>query len=81
MMITTPFCRNQKDKVKQQKIVGRFLKYLTKIKDVLNINQGAMSAVPVRMDASRVLHMSRMILGKNNCKHYRYIHQIDAPGI
>ena len=28
------FCINQKDKTKQQKILGRFLKHLTKMKDV-----------------------------------------------
>ena len=81
MMVTTPFCTNQKDKMKQQKIVGIFLKHLTKIKDVLNSNQGAMSAVHVRMDGIRVLHMSRMILGNTNCTHYRYINQSDALGI
>ena len=58
MMVTTPFWRNQ-DKTKQQKIVGTFLKHLIKMKDVLNSNQGAMSAVPVRMDGSRVFHMSQ----------------------
>ena len=78
MMITTPFCRNQKGKTKQQKILGRFLKHLTKMKDVLNSNQGAMSAVPVRMDCSRVLDMSGMILGKTNCRRYRYINKSDA---
>ena len=81
MMVITPFCRNQKDKTKQQKIVATFLKHLTKIKHVLNSNQGAMSAVLVRMDGSRVLHMLRMILGKTNCRHYRHINQSDALGI
>ena len=78
MMVTTPFCRNQKDKMKQQKIVGTFLKHLTKIKHVLNNNQGAMSAVLVRMDGSGVFHMLQMILGKTNCRRYRYINQSDA---
>ena len=32
MMGTTPFCRNQKDNTKQQKIVGRLLKHLTKMR-------------------------------------------------
>ena len=81
MMVTTPFCRNQKDKTKQQKIVATFLKHLTKIKHVLNSYQGAMSAVLVRMDGSRGLHMLRMILGKTNCRRYRYINQSDALGV
>ena len=80
-MVRTHFCTNQKDKTKQQKIVGIFLKHLTKIKDVLNSNQGAMSAVAVRMDGTRVLHMLRMILGKTNCTRYRYINQSYALGI
>ena len=48
------------------------------MKDVLNSNQGAMSAVPVRMDCSRVLDMSGMILGKTNYRRYRYINKSDA---
>ena len=78
MMVTTRFCTNQKDKTKQQKIVETFLKHLTKMKDVLNSNQGAMSPVPVRMDGSRVLHMSQMNMGKTNCRRYTYINQTDA---
>ena len=42
MVVKTPFCRNQKAKTKQHKIVGGFMKHLTKIKHVLNTNQGAM---------------------------------------
>ena len=41
MVVKTPFCRNQKGKTKPHKIVGGFMKHLTKIKDVLNTNQGA----------------------------------------
>ena len=81
MMVTSPFCRNHKDKTKQQKIVGTFLKHLINIKHVLNSNQGAMWAVLVTMDGSSVLHMLRMILGKTNCRHYRYINQSNALGI
>ena len=73
MMVTTPFCTNWKDNTKQQKIVGTFLKHLTKMKDVLNSNQGAMSAVSVTIDGSRVLHISQMIMGKTNCRRYTYI--------
>ena len=81
MMVRTPFCTNKKDKTKKQKIVGIFLKHVTKMKDVLNSNQGAMSAVPVRMDGTRVLHMSQMILGKTNWTRYRYINESYAIGI
>ena len=81
MMVRTHFCTNKKDKTKQQKIVGIFLKNLTKMKDVLNSNKGAMSTVPVRMDGTRVLHMSWMILGKTNCTRYRYINHTYALGI
>ena len=41
MMVTTSFIRNQKNKTEQHKIVGGFMKHLTKIKDVLNTNEGA----------------------------------------
>ena len=41
MVVKTPFCRNQKAKTKQHKIVGGFMKHLTKIKHVLNTNQAA----------------------------------------